>query len=75
MANDILNGSATTPFAFSGSYMQITSYDAWDNLDRRDALYWSEIVNTGAALDANNRNTAWSYDADGRLHFDERART
>ena len=55
--------------------MQITSYDAWDNLDRRDALYWSEIVNTGAALDANNRNTAWSYDADGRLHFDERART
>jgi YD repeat-containing protein len=27
----------------------------------------SEIENTGATFDAHNRNTAWSYDADGRL--------
>ncbi|HEV7681962.1 MAG TPA: hypothetical protein VGO68_07565 [Pyrinomonadaceae bacterium] len=47
--------------------MQRNSYDAWDNLVSRDALYWNEIENTAGTFAANNRNLEWAYDADGRL--------
>lgn len=67
MANDVLNGTDITPFTASGSYMQTNTYDEWNNLVKREGLYWNEISEMGAGYDSNNRNVAWWYDADGRL--------
>jgi hypothetical protein len=62
-----LNGASSGPSS-APPYLQTNTHDAWNNLVDRTGRYWREddIVEP-QVYDAHNRNSAWSYDADGRL--------
>jgi YD repeat-containing protein len=55
--------SDPTEIPFGQNY----AYDAWGNLTSRTGKYWGQNVAALTATYANNRNTAWSYDAEGNL--------
>jgi YD repeat-containing protein len=67
-ANDFLNNTYSGSLHGPAPYLQTYTHDAWNNLLSRDGSYWTETDNLQSqAYDAHNRNSAWSYDADGRL--------
>jgi hypothetical protein len=47
-------------------YKQTYAYNAFSNVTSRQAMTWTQTDNETNTW-ANDRNTAWSYDADGRL--------
>ena len=51
----------------NGPYKQMYSYDAFSNLTSRTGRHWTKDVPTQTNTFANNRNTQWTYDADGRV--------
>lgn len=47
-------------------YRQNFSYDVWGNVTSRQTWHWSKEINQTHAYQ-NNRETTWTYDADGRI--------
>jgi YD repeat-containing protein len=67
-AVDFLNNNDSGPFTGSSPYLQTYTHDVWNNMVDRDGIYWSEWDELETqTYDAHNRNSAWSYDANGRL--------
>jgi hypothetical protein len=62
--NYVDDTSGGTP---DGPHRHSFSYDAWDNLTAVDGRLWSRDADTFAAVDTNNRNPNWSYDAEGNV--------
>jgi YD repeat-containing protein len=50
-----------------GPFKQIYTHDAWDNMVGRTGRFWSQDDIITASYDSHNRNSGWSYDADGNL--------
>jgi YD repeat-containing protein len=60
-ANGTTGGYPTVPFRHS------YAYDAFSNTTSQTGSLWSEDDNVTNTFNSQNRNTAWSYDADGRV--------
>lgn len=60
-------GNGTTNTSYVTPFRHGFSYDSFDNPTSRTGFYWSEDDTGTETYDAYSRNTAWSYDADGRL--------
>lgn len=48
-------------------YNEALSYDSFGHLTSRTARQWNRDVSDGPNTFVNNRNSSWSYDADGRI--------
>ena len=62
--NFVNHTSGGTP---DGPYKHVYSYDVWNNLLEDSGRFWSRPIDTDDSFNTNNRNTAWSYDANGNL--------
>lgn len=63
-ANQLMTGTAS---GVSGAYRQSYRYDVWGNTTSRTGTFWTQDDNDSETYNTSNRNTAWEYDADGRL--------
>jgi YD repeat-containing protein len=65
-ANQFNSGTTLTP---SGAqpFEHSFTYDGFSDVVDDPSNYWSTTDNGGGSFDSHNRNTAWSYDADGRF--------
>ena len=64
-ARDLRDG--TNSNVADGPFKQIYAHDAWDNMVSRTGRFWSQDDYVTASVNSHNRNSAWSYDADGNL--------
>jgi hypothetical protein len=48
-------------------YKQTYTYDVWENMTGRSNRWWTLGQGTFSATYANDRNTAWQYDAAGNI--------
>jgi YD repeat-containing protein len=64
-ARDLRDG--TNSNVADGPFKQIYTHDAWDNMVVRTGRFWSQDDYVTASIDSHNRNSGWSYDADGNL--------
>ena len=64
-ARDYVNG--TSSGYHDGAFQHTYGYDAFDNQTSRSGRYWSDDDTGTDSYNSQNRNTAWSYDADGRI--------
>lgn len=55
----------------TGPYEEGFGYDAWGNLTLTGGLAWSTEIPNISATYVNNRNTAWTYDADGNALLED----
>jgi YD repeat-containing protein len=64
-ARDFINN--TNSGVVDGPYRQSYVHDAWGNVTNENWRFWSRSGTTPATFSNSNRNTAWSYDAQGNL--------
>lgn len=64
-ARDFVNNSNSG--IVDGPFRQTFTYDAWDNVTSDSGRFWSRPTTTTSSYNSANRNTAWSYDADGNV--------
>ena len=64
-ARDFVNN--TNSGTADGPFRQTYTYDAWDNQLNESGRFWSRPVATTSSYNSANRNTEWSYDADGNV--------
>jgi YD repeat-containing protein len=63
-ARNFINNTSN---AADGPFRQSYRYDVWSNMVNQNWRFWSRNGQTTASYNSSNRNTVWSYDADGNL--------